>query len=96
MDKKAYVYLLTNKRNGTLYTGATTNLITRIYNHKNKLVKGFTSDYGLTQLVYYEVYDELEKAFEREKRIKTWRRAWKLALIEKINPYWNDLYDSIL
>ena len=96
MDKKAYVYLLTNKRNGTLYTGATTNLITRIYNHKNKLVKGFTSDYGLTQLVYFEVYDELELAFEREKRIKTWRRAWKLALIEKINPYWNDLYDSIL
>ena len=96
MDKKAYVYLLTNKRNGTLYTGATTNLITRIYNHKNKLVKGFTSDYGLTQLVYFEVYDELEKAFEREKRIKTWRRAWKIALIEKINPYWNDLYDSIL
>ena len=96
MDKKAYVYLLTNKRNGTLYTGATTNLVSRIYNHKNKLVKGFTSDYGLTQLVYFEIYDELEKAFEREKRIKTWKRAWKIVLIEKMNPYWNDLYNSIL
>jgi len=96
MDKNSYLYILASKRNGTLYVGATTNLIQHIWQHKNTSFNRFTSKYAITRLVYYEAYNELEFAFEREKRLKAWKRAWKIELIEKMNPYWNDLYNSIL
>lgn len=90
----AYIYILASKRNGTLYTGVTTDLIKRIYQHKMKEIKGFTSRYGVDQLVYYEIYDDVCDAILREKRIKKWNRAWKLKLIEEMNPKWKDLYET--
>ena len=96
MNKRGYVYLLTNKKHGTLYTGATTNLISRIHAHRNKVVKGFAAKYNLTRLVYFEVYEDLENAFKREKRLKNWNRKWKIELIEESNPNWDDLFFSIL
>jgi putative endonuclease len=92
----SFVYILANKRNGTLYTGVTSDLIKRIYQHKSNLVEGFSKKYGTHNLVYYEIYDEITDAVAREKCIKKWRRQWKLDLIERINPQWNDLYESIL
>ena len=93
--KNFYVYILCNKRNGTLYTGVTSRIIKRIYEHKNKLVDGFTKKYNLHRLVWYEIHETAESAITREKRIKKWERKWKLELIEKENPGWNDLYDHI-
>ena len=93
--KRFYVYILCSKRNGTLYTGVTSQLKKRVYEHKNDLVKGFTSRYGVHRLVWYEVHDCAESAILREKRIKKWRRRWKIELIEKFNPSWKDLYDTI-
>jgi len=93
--KNFYVYILCNKRNGTLYTGVTSKIIKRIYEHKNKLVDGFTKKYNLHRLVWYELHETVESAITREKRIKKWERKWKLELIEKDNPRWNDLYDHI-
>ena len=90
-----YVYLLASRKYGTLYIGVTNNLIRRIYEHKTKVVKGFTSQYGVTRLVWYECYDDPISAITREKEIKKWRRAWKINLIEKENPDWMDLYNSI-
>jgi putative endonuclease len=90
-----YVYIVTNKRNGTLYIGVTNDLIARVYQHKTKLVQGFTSRYGLGRLVYCECYDDPENAIHREKRLKEWPRKWKLDLIEKMNPDWIDLYEEI-
>lgn len=86
-----YVYLLTNKRNGTLYIGMTNNLERRIYEHKNKLIEGFTNKYGLNKLVYMESYQYVNDAILREKRMKKWKRQWKINLIEEDNPEWNDL-----
>lgn len=86
-----YVYLLTNKRNGTLYIGLTNNLERRIYEHKNKLIEGFTNKYGLNKLVYMESYQYVQDAILREKRMKKWKRQWKINLIEEDNPHWNDL-----
>jgi putative endonuclease len=90
-----YVYLLASRKNGTLYLGMTNNLVRRIYEHKSKAVRGFTSQYDVHLLVWFECYDDPTTAITREKEIKKWRRAWKINLIEKENPEWNDLYDSI-
>jgi len=92
----SYVYIVTNYRRGTLYTGATVDLIKRGFEHRNKLVAGFSKRYGLTKLVYYEGFECIEDALYREKCIKEWKRAWKIELIEKMNPEWRDLYDDIL
>jgi putative endonuclease len=93
--KSFYVYILCNKRNGTLYTGITSNLVKRIYEHKNNLIEGFSQKYNIHSLVWYELHDTAETAITREKQIKTWKRQWKMRLIEKNNPEWNDLYDTI-
>ncbi len=95
MDKEFYVYILASKRNGTLYTGVTSNLIKRIWQHKNDLIDGFSKKYNVKNLVYYEVHSNAESAITREKRIKKWRRAWKLRIIEEKNPGWKDLYEEI-
>lgn len=93
--RQGYVYLLTNKPNGVLYTGVTSDLARRVYEHKQKLFEGFTKKYGLDTLVYYEVYDSITEAIVREKAIKAWKRAWKVRLILQSNPEWNDLYDTL-
>jgi putative endonuclease len=90
-----YVYILCSKRNGTLYTGVTSNLIKRVYEHKNDLVDGFTHRYRVHRLVWYETHESWESAIKREKQTKKWKRAWKLTLIEKSNPFWDDLYEAI-
>jgi putative endonuclease len=94
MNKQFYVYILASKRNGTLYTGVTSNLIQRVWQHKHEVVKGFTNKYNVKILVYFEGHPNAESAIIREKQIKKWRRAWKLKLIEKKNPDWKDLYDT--
>ncbi|MBA2657206.1 MAG: GIY-YIG nuclease family protein [Tatlockia sp.] len=95
MSKESYIYLLTNKYKKVLYTGVTTDLIRRIYEHKNKLAPGFTQKYNVDQLVYYEVYKNISVAIEREKQIKGWSRKKKDELVNSLNPEWNDLYPSI-
>ncbi|EKE09561.1 MAG: excinuclease ABC subunit C [uncultured bacterium] len=94
--KNPAVYIMTNKRNGALYTGVTSNLIQRIFQHKNGITKGFTHRYNCKQLVYYELFADMERAILREKQIKAGSRKQKLKLIESINPEWFDLYESIL
>ena len=89
---KSYVYILFNKKNGTLYTGVTSNLKMRIYEHKNKVLKGFTAKYDVDKLGYYEIYNDVKLAIEREKQIKAGSRMKKILLIEKQNPKWNDLF----
>ena len=96
MQKCGYIYILFNKRNGTLYTGVTSNLVQRIYQHKNKVIDGFPKKYNLDKLGYYEAFDDIESAIVREKQIKAGSRLNKIKLIESINPDWKDLYDSIL
>ena len=88
----AWVYILANRRRGTLYVGSTDNLGRRIWEHKQKLIPGFTTRYGVDRLVYYEAYDLLMDARHRERSMKRWRRAWKIELIESFNPEWRDLY----
>ena len=95
-SKQGFVYILFNKRNGTLYTGVTSNLIKRLYEHKNKLVKGFTTKYNINKLGYYEVHDSIMLAIQREKQIKGGSRKQKIDLIESMNPHWVDLYDTII
>ena len=95
MEKTYYVYILANKRNGTLYTGVTNNLVRRVYEHKNNLIQGFTKKYGVHMLVYYDYTSDIESALTREKQLKTWKRKWKLALIEAFNPEWKDLWEDI-
>ena len=95
-EKRGYVYILFNKRNGTLYTGVTSNLIKRVYEHKNKIIKGFTSKYEVDKLGWYEVHNSMISAIEREKQIKSGSRKKKLDLIEGINLQWDDLYDTII
>ena len=94
--KEYYVYIMANKCNGTLYTGVTSDLIMRVWQHKSGETQGFTSKYKVNQLVYYEIHEDIMEAIKREKNIKAWRRKWKLQLIEKNNPHWNDLYNSII
>ena len=96
MEKQFCVYLLTDKQYGTLYVGVTSNLVQRIWQHKNKLVDGFTKRYGLDKLVYFELHESADSAIQREKQIKKWTRRWKVELIQEINPTWRDLYDDIL
>jgi putative endonuclease len=91
MNKQYYVYIMTNKGNRALYTGVTNDLQRRVYEHKNKLVKGFTKKYNVIKLVFYEVCNDIESAILREKQIKGWLRAKKIALIESMNPEWRDL-----
>ena len=93
--KQFYVYILCSKRNGTLYIGVTSDLVKRIYEHKNDLVDGFTKKYGIHRLVWYETHDSAESAITREKQMRKSKRAWKLKLIEQNNPKWNDLYENI-
>jgi putative endonuclease len=90
-----YVYILASRIGGTLYIGVTNDLIRRVTEHKLKLVESFTKDYDIVKLVYFEQFDDPENAIKREKRLKKWKRAWKIALIEKLNPDWNDLYPEI-
>ena len=87
-----YIYILANKRNGTLYIGVTSNLIKRVYEHKKNLVDGFTKKYNIHKLAYYEITNDIESAIRREKQLKKWNRKWKINLIEKSNPEWIDLY----
>ncbi len=86
MEKSFYVYILASKRNGTLYIGVSSDMVKRVWEHKNKLVEGFTKRYGVDKLVYYEQFQEVESAIKREKRLKNYNRKWKLELIEKFNP----------
>lgn len=92
MTKHYYVYILTNKKSGTFYTGVTNDISRRIYEHKNGLIDGFTKKYELKILVYYEIYEDVSSAIWREKIIKKWKRSIKLDAINKMNPNWNDLY----
>ncbi len=95
MIKQPAVYILSSKKNGTLYTGVTSDLIKRVWEHKNEVVEGFTKHYNVHLLVWFEIHDNMKSAILREKQIKQWKRVWKLRLIEAINPNWIDLYDSI-
>lgn len=95
MHTESYIYLLANKHNNVLYTGVTSDLIRRVYEHKNKLVKGFTQKYNVDRLVYYEACANIVMAIEREKQIKAWSRKKKDDLINTLNPEWDDLYRSI-
>ena len=95
MHTESYVYLLANKHNNVLYTGVTSDLIRRVYEHKNKLVAGFTQKYNVDRLVYYEVCGGIIVAIEREKQIKGWSRKKKQDLINTLNPEWDDLYRSL-
>ena len=90
-----YVYILASKKNGTLYVGVTNNLLRRVYEHRSDIVEGFTKKYGIHKLVYYEPFENIYSAIQREKRLKKWNRQWKTHLIEKANPDWKDLYEEL-
>ena len=94
--KQPAVYILASQRNGTLYIGVTSNLVQRIWQHKNNEVEGFTKKYHVHFLVYFELHEDMNEAIRREKQLKKWNREWKLRLIEKDNPDWKDLYDDIV
>ena len=96
MAKQFFLYILASGKHGTNYIGVTNDLIRRVYEHKEKLVPGFTKDYAVDKLVYYEVFDDPESAILREKRLKRWRRDWKVELIERDNPSWDDLYSELI
>ncbi len=96
MQKQSYVYILFNKSDGVLYTGITSDLIKRIFEHKSKVIKGFTQKYNVDKLGYYEIFEDIEQAILREKQIKAGFRKKKIELIESINPEWRDLYEDIL
>lgn len=96
MEKQFHVYIMANKKNGTIYIGVTSDLIKRVWQHKNNVVDGFTKNYGVHRLVYFEEHPNAESAIQREKSLKNWRRSWKIELIEKENSTWEDLYPSIV
>ena len=96
MNKQPAVYILASKRNGTLYIGVTSDLVKRIWEHWNNRVEGFTRRYSVHHLVWYELHESMESAIQREKRLKEWKRVWKLELIERTNPDWQDLYSTIV
>ena len=95
MEKQAAVYIVTNERNGTLYTGVTSSLAARVWQHKNGTFEGFSKRYGCNRLIWFELHETMEAAITREKQIKEWKRSWKLRLIEERNADWNDLYESL-
>jgi putative endonuclease len=95
MTKQYSIYILSSKRNGTLYIGVTSNLKKRIYEHKEKIIEGFTKKYSVDKLVYYESTSDADRPILREKQMKKWKRVWKIKLIESINPEWKDLYDKV-
>jgi putative endonuclease len=90
-----YVYILASRKHGTLYLGVTNNIVRRVYEHRTKVVAGFTARYGVGKLVWFEIHDDAISAISREKKLKTWRRDWKIRLIEEQNPDWVDLYPGI-
>jgi putative endonuclease len=94
--KEYYVYMMASKKNGTLYTGVTSDLIKRVYEHRTGAAPGFTKTYKVNLLVYYEVHGDVMEAIKREKNIQAWKRLWKIRLIEEENPSWEDLYDKIV
>jgi putative endonuclease len=94
--RQYYVYILASRPGGTLYVGVTNDLIRRVYEHKNGFVEGFTKQYNVHRLVYFEVYSSIHDALQREKNMKHWPRAWKVKLINESNPTWRDLYDEIV
>ena len=93
--KNPCVYIMANKPNGTLYIGVTSNLMQRVWEHKNNFVEGFTKRYNIHHLVYFEQHEDMFSAITREKRLRKWNRSWKIRIIEKQNPEWKDLYDSL-
>ncbi|MEG8027052.1 GIY-YIG nuclease family protein [Sphingomonas aerolata] len=95
MNKPGYVYIMASRRNGTIYLGVTSDLAARAYQHRNGVIEGFTKTYGCKLLVWYEVHDDLENARLRELQMKKWNRQWKLSEIERMNPDWNDLFESL-
>jgi len=95
MSKQPCTYILASKRNGTLYIGVTSNLVQRVWQHKNNQVEGFTKKYNVHSLVYYELHDTMEHAITREKQLKKWNRDWKIRLIEEQNSTWQDLWEEI-
>ncbi|WLI90620.1 GIY-YIG nuclease family protein [Massilia sp. R2A-15] len=95
MARTGYVYILASSRYGTLYTGVTSNLAGRMWQHRNHLVEGFTSTYEVSKLVWYEVHEEIYQAITREKQIKAWKRTWKINMVHAFNPQWRDLFDEI-
>ncbi|MHB9096464.1 MAG: GIY-YIG nuclease family protein [Syntrophales bacterium] len=95
MNRRPAVYILASRRNGTLYIGVTSDLAKRVWEHHNNVVEGFTERYGIHQLVWYELHENMESAITREKQLKEWKRQWKLKLIEATNPHWLDLYPNI-
>jgi len=95
MDQRSYVYILANEQNGTLYIGVTSDLIKRIWQHKNKVVPGFTCQYNVDKLVFFEEHGSIVETIQREKGLKKWLRKWKLRLIEENNPNWIDLYETL-
>ena len=96
MDKQPATYILASRRNGTLYIGVTSDLISRVFQHREHVVMGFTSKYNVTRLVWYELHGTMDEAILREKRIKKWNREWKARLVEERNPYWNDLWVELI
>jgi len=94
-SRQYYVYILANRIGGTLYIGVTNDLVRRVHEHRMKLAEGFTKKHRVARLVYFEVFDDVENAIVREKRLKKWNRAWKIQIIEENNPDWNDLYQEI-
>ena len=94
-EHQFWVYILASRIGGTLYIGVTNDLVRRVYEHRNDMIPGFSSQYGVHRLVYFEAYSDIESAMRREKRLKKWNRAWKIALLEKTNPNWDDLYAAI-
>ena len=95
LAKQFFIYIMASRRNGTLYIGVTSNLVQRVWQHKQALVEGFTLKYGVKMLVYFEPHETAESAITREKQLKKWERAWKIRLIEQSNPEWRDLYNTI-
>ena len=96
MERQPCVYLLASERNGTLYTGVTSDLLKRVWEHKNNVVEGFTNKHCVHTLVWYELHATMESAIQREKSIKNWKRAWKIKVIELMNPHWHDLYEELI
>lgn len=94
-EKNFYVYILAKAQNSTFYVGITSDLVKRVWEHKNDIADGFTKKYGIKNLVYYEIFGDPENAIKREKQLKKWNRPWKMRIIEEMNPKWSDLYESI-